>query len=486
MEHVDAPKPEPVSRRRRAFAGVGAGYCLAVALSMVPTVGCSALVDSSIDLSDGIDAGTGAGNLSCAKLGPTEDASAFVVGAILPFEGEYASIGLPMRNAVELAVIDINEWGGVGGGRQLAVVACDSSGNTDQALEAARYLVDGVGVPAIIGPAFSGAFIEVSTRVTIPANVLTISPSATTPSIKSLDDRNLAWRTAASDEFQGVAISDLVRTLGYTDIVVMGKGDAYGRGLLNQVNLNLGQSLSEDHYFGSEYDDPGNQTNPDFSGPIDAALEAIRLPDVVLLLGTSEVADLMRLFEANLPAGTSSTSLPQYIFADGGKVDETLAQISTNLTLKDRIRGTEPDHQNPELYRRFSLSYDQRFGSTPGIYTTNSYDAAYLLAFSAMRAGAMAGGPELAAALGAMSSGTKVSARPEEIADARTRLEAGESIDFSGVSGPLDFDASGEAPANVSLWKIGTQTNGTLRFDPTPAGSYVIGSDGKGSWTLAE
>lgn len=428
---------------------------------------------------------------ACAtRIGPVGEPDVVTFGAVLPVQGEFSSIGIPMQNALELALTDINDAGGLGNGRRLGIVVCDSSGSRDQGLEVANYLVDVIGVPLIIGPAFSGIFIDVSTQITAPAGVMTLSPSATSPVIGGLDDDGLAWRTAASDEFQGVAISDLVRARGFGRVIALGKADAYGRGLLGQVNSNLGTTLNETSYASAEYADPGSVENPDFATPILEALAVIPSPDVVLLLGTNEVADLMRLFESQFETtGTATSARPRYVFADGGKVQENLDEVEGAPSLIDRIEGTEADHRAAPLYARFALAFQQRFRAAPGIYTSNSYDAVYLAAYGAMTLdGTTFDGRQLAASMARLvdGSGASIDAGPAGVGQARMRLMSGGSIDYNGVSGRLDFDlARGEAPANVSLWQIGRGTTGALRFSPTPAGSYVIREDGRGEWTLA-
>jgi branched-chain amino acid transport system substrate-binding protein len=53
--------------------------------------------------------------------------------------------------------------------------------------------------------------IRTTTDVTIPAGVLALSPSATSPAITGLNDRGLVWRTAPSDEIQAEALAKLLQ-----------------------------------------------------------------------------------------------------------------------------------------------------------------------------------------------------------------------------------------------------------------------------------
>jgi branched-chain amino acid transport system substrate-binding protein len=59
-------------------------------------------------------------------------------------------------------------------------------------------------VSALIGPVCSGATIAQATSVAIPAGVVTLSVSASSPAISTLEEgTDLVFRTAASDAYQG-------------------------------------------------------------------------------------------------------------------------------------------------------------------------------------------------------------------------------------------------------------------------------------------
>src|SRR6187401_2559285 len=77
------------------------------------------------------------------------------IGALLPFTGDLSDFGQPMYDAMQLAVDQINEAGGVNG-QPVELVQGDDGTAPQQAVEEARRLVDVEGVSAIIGPAASG------------------------------------------------------------------------------------------------------------------------------------------------------------------------------------------------------------------------------------------------------------------------------------------------------------------------------------------
>lgn len=94
-----------------------------------------------------------------------------VVGAILSITGPYAPLGEPERNAIQIAVADVNASGGVNG-HPLQVTIVDDESKPDVAQQLATQLV-GQKVAAIIGSSISPTS-EAIARVANDAKVLHI------------------------------------------------------------------------------------------------------------------------------------------------------------------------------------------------------------------------------------------------------------------------------------------------------------------------
>jgi branched-chain amino acid transport system substrate-binding protein len=423
-------------------------------------------------------------NASCpSAVGPIERDGTVILGSIMPTTMGWDSLGRPIEQGMELAVQEINQTGGITGNRQIAIVQCDDAGNVTKGREVAQHLVD-LGVPVIFGPAFSGIFIEVTTQVTAPAGVMTMSPSATSPLIAGIEDQGLGWRTAANDTFQAVAIADLIRARGYRKIIALGKNDAYGNGLLNGVTNELSDELGEAGLFSRNYPDPGQVANPDYDTAVSEALVGMPAPDAVVLLGTTETIEIMKIFEEQITTSTTT----KYLFADGGRLDDTIEAITEDPTLLERIEGTEADHQSSTNYLAFARRFSNLFDVQPGIYGVNAYDGVYLAAYGlcTLPSTGRATGTDLAPTMAKLVTGRSIPAGFADFATARGILAAGGGIDYDGASGPLDFDlVTGEAPANVALWNVVDRAvppaAPDYRFDS--GGRYTIMS-GVGTWTF--
>ncbi|MEM1034548.1 MAG: ABC transporter substrate-binding protein [Myxococcota bacterium] len=460
----------------------------------------------------------------CSSVEPVTavaDDDAIIIGWMGALEGDFASIGVPIQQATRLAVEEFNDRasgglpGGAGGARRpLVLLSCHDLAD-ESGLRAARHLVDTVKVPAIVGPLFSSISLNVIGDVTIPAEVLTISPSATSPTFTDFPDDGLHWRTVPSDALQAVPLAALVSqvedrlradmTLMAGEdlrVVTVSNGGAYGQGLRDGLNdqvafngKSAAENLTDGNYTLLSYDDPAENSDVDLSGVVNEILRLEPPPHLVVALGTNEIIDregdqegIVSLLESQWASLPGTPPRPYYLFPDGGKVDELLALGEADTStppLAARVRGTAGSGaiDNPR-FEAFTLRYQSRFNASPGIYSENAYDALYLLAYGILAAGEGAlTGPFIASGLERMSDGPRVDTGPNNINATANALVGGGSIDYQGASGPLDFNnETGEAPSNIEVWCLGRNNQNEVVFDSSAqfyeaATDRVVGVD---------
>ena len=414
-------------------------------------------------------------------VGDARPDDALVLGAIFPLTGASASEGLPLAGAMELAATEFQSNANglpprVAGGpaRPIVVVECDDGGTVDGATRASRHLVGDLGVPAIVGGAFSGIAIKISTGVTIPGGTMLISPSATSVAITDLADQGLVWRTAPSDVLQAAALvgilsqieTDVRAAAGFTGdlrVAVLYKGDSYGGGLYGAFakDATFNQKAAVDNGAAFLDFDYGNPDDPASDAPkydaVGAKIAALQ-PHVIAIFGTEEVVTEI-LPRAELAAAGGPA--PRYLLADGARLSEIAQKVAADPTLRARIVGTSPGTNNAN-YKAFLDLYRSKIsdGTSPGVFgAAGAYDATYLLAYAAIAVGdAPITGASLAAAMGSLvpragAFPTKVGAA--QITKASTALQQGKQLDFDGASGPLDFDlTTGDALSDIQLWCV--------------------------------
>ncbi|MFO7585745.1 MAG: ABC transporter substrate-binding protein [Anaerolineales bacterium] len=158
------------------------------------------------------------------------------IGLIVYLEGEAMTInssGQPSLNGAELAVDQINASGGLrinGRSHPVELVVASTENDAEQAVAAARRLIEQEGVVALVGPQYSGDAIPVG-GIAEEAGIPMISGTSTNP--LTTENRRFVFRATFTDDLQAVALADLA----YSDLrarrvaVMYDQEDPYSSGL---------------------------------------------------------------------------------------------------------------------------------------------------------------------------------------------------------------------------------------------------------------
>ena len=422
-----------------------------------------------------------------------------LLASIIPASPPFDSITVPLQNAVQLAIEDYNRTTDLPGGKRVAWLACDDAGSPAKALAAAEHLTGTLKVPAIVGPVFSEQVIEVATKVTIPAGTFLITPSASSKQITNLADNDLVWRPISSDVYQSNALADRVLELAATRVAMLGKADAYGKGIISDVTKVLNPKLGA-KFKSFEYPDPVSKPPDEIMAEYAAILTNAwgpmgSHPDHVLIAGTSEAINLtlgtMLAWGAENPPATQ----PRFIVTHGAvpSMEDIVnsAPEGIKALLMPYVEGVAPDVLDPQNFAAFNIRYKIRFNDSDAITASSlGYDAALVTIFA--MAAIPQGDPVTGAAIAANMAklvdpmGTKVSFDDVDGTDllfikkAHNALVSTQTVDLKGVSGELAFDLeTGEVRTNVIGWglvpKMGMPTVPVLTalrvyvLDPPPS-----------------
>jgi branched-chain amino acid transport system substrate-binding protein len=199
----------------------------------------------------------------------------------------------------KLAIKEINAAGGVLG---QPVQWREGSDGADAKVAASQIAAHkAAGVQVLVGTSGSGVGTAVLPQV-VEAGMIMFSPSATAASLSTVDDKGFYFRTAPSDVLQARALADMIMRDGDRRVVLIGKNDAYGTGLVNGVKKELlGAGMAESAISTLLFDiesgkikDPGQLANL-------ARQTVTNKPDGVLVVGTTESAEMIKaLADANL------------------------------------------------------------------------------------------------------------------------------------------------------------------------------------------
>lgn len=123
------------------------------------------------------------------------------IGFLLPLSGTLSEFGSRMRNAADLPLRQLEQDPNV----ELTVETrvADTGSTVERGLQAGEELLS-AGYPAVVGPATSSLSMEAASQVFGAVESVACSPSATSPTITTVEDDDFVFRTAPSATFRGV------------------------------------------------------------------------------------------------------------------------------------------------------------------------------------------------------------------------------------------------------------------------------------------
>ncbi len=359
------------------------------------------------------------------------------IGLLLDFSGSPETSASRQRG-FELAIAQVNANGGVLG-RSVESVAADAPRDLDVALESARRFVEDEGVHAIVGPNSSAASLPIAEQVTGPAEIPTISPSATAPRLADAADDDFFFRTALSDTAQGPILAQLARDRGFTNVGLTYRDDPYGRGLAAAFEtawtgtiISVSIDTVETSYLAALRETAG------------AGAEAL----VVIDFGTAAQA----IVQEAIDAGVYS----QFLFADAAKRVRIAEEIGgEHLGGMYGTAGSPPPPS--EVGKEWDAAFAERYGDQPILtYVKETYDAAMAIMLAAEAAGSL-DGAAIRDRLRSIATppGETVYATPQGISDALRLLREGKEINFEGAGGTLDWDVNGDLlRGHIGIWRF--------------------------------
>jgi ABC-type branched-subunit amino acid transport system substrate-binding protein len=355
---------------------------------------------------------------------------------LLPETGQLQFLGPPMIAAVQMAVEDINEAGGVLG-NDVTLDGGDEAGDAGAAGSAVeRLLADGA--DAIIGAAASGMSLAVIDQIT-GSEVVQCSPSNTSPSFTDYDDGGYYFRTAPTDFLQGPVLAETMIGDGHTNIALMARADDYGQGFAEVTQDNI--------------DEAGGQVvdtiiyDPE-AASFDSEIQQVLAgdPDAVAIIGFDESAQIL---QGLIEAGAGPGDFPVY----GGESlrSSELPELVDpgNPNVLDGLKGTAPvSRADPEFVERLE-AFDESLTDT--LFAGEAYDCTIVIALAA----AAAGSDDPTDFVDEINAITQDGTECTSFQECLDLIEQGEDINYNGASGPLEFTDAGEPARGVyEIWEF--------------------------------
>ncbi len=316
-------------------------------------------------------------------------------------------IGLPMRQAAELAAEEINANGGVNG-KRLELVLRDDFSDPDSAVFVAGDLYNS-DVSAVVGHLFSGmtlAAAPVYNGGTDP--VVAISPSSSSPEVTDAGD--YTFRICPSDLAHGTTLAHWVRDrLHLTHGAVLYLNDEYGRGIrqtfVTEYTRLGGQLEAVYPYLGER---------PDVEPYLDRLAKGDRPEFIVVAGNRSEAEEILR------QSRKRGLTMP-VLGGDGLEGIQDAGALAEGVYLSSPYFPSIPSPPNRRFVEAFRRKYPDT--GTPNQPAAAAYDAVYLLRDVIAKVG-----PKRAAVRRALAGVGSVSAP------------------YDGVTGTIAFDGNGDVP----------------------------------------
>jgi ABC-type branched-subunit amino acid transport system substrate-binding protein len=329
--------------------------------------------------------------------------------------------------------------GGGGGGLEIDAQVEDTATDPSTGVSAANSLVND-GYPFVCGSASSGVNVPVSEDALIPNEVVGCSPSSTALSVTNLEDDDYIFRTAPSDRLQGRVMAQVAaeRLDGGAAATLYVNND-YGQQLSNRFS-----NVFEDAFDGTVQAQVAyNQGESSYTSVIQDAIADG--PDVLNVIGYPE--DGAQLFRDYYAQASGDIDI---IVPDGLRDAALPGQVGNDMA---NVIGTAPAAGGPNQ-EAFTSKYEDEYGESPGVFTSQSYDSVAI----GILANAAAGENSGTAVRDQMRNianpdGTTVG--PQNFVEGVEMAADGENINYQGASSATNFDQNGDpASAAYAVWEF--------------------------------
>lgn len=300
----------------------------------------------------------------------SKDKGTIKIGVNVELTGEAAVYGQPEKKAIELAVKEINDAGGILG-KQVEAIYYDTKTDGAESTSNVTKLATEDKVVAIIGAAISGttmAAAPVANQYMVP--MLTPSGSNAKVTNDGTTVYPYVYRACFIDPFQGVVIANFSSTeLGATKAAVIGSSSSdYAKDLAtifaDQFVKNGGTVVAEEYYTDTDTDFNAILTKLQNAGEFDVLFIADYAVRAGLIIGQARTAGIM------VPiVGPDGFESPDLVALAGGADKVNDIYFSTHFSTLSEDQAVKD----------FIAAYTASAGSAPSALSALAYDAVYML-----------------------------------------------------------------------------------------------------------
>ncbi len=341
-------------------------------------------------------------SLVCTATSVASDTIKFAV--VGPMTGDGAAMGIHEKNAVQIAVDEINASGGVNG-KKLAFIVGDDDQNPNLATVLAQKVTSDKDVLFAVGHINSSCSIA-ALPIYEKAQMALISGSNTNVQLTKMGHHNY-FRICTPDNIIVAEIAKLgIKEFGIKRPALVWENSDYGKGLRDDLAKTIKEEglelQAEATYL------PG--VDRDFSAHITKFKG--KNVDCVYLLGTYTAAGLF-LKQAQ------TLGLKALMIGSSGMASEKVVDIAGKKAAEGFVVVT-PYNPNDErtMQAKFNAEYQKRFNEKPTEWSSHAYDIVYVVKQAIEKGGT----------------------------DRAKLIQTLRDVEYSGITGDIKFDKNGDVP----------------------------------------
>ncbi len=371
---------------------------------------------------------------------PPSTACEVKFGLLLSLTGDLGDLGKAQLPAVDIAVKEINDAGGILGCK-LTVMTEDDESTAEGAVKGANKLVLTDGAITLLGP---NSLDMVSLLDFARTNKVPIMTHWGGTVKLDTEGGDYVFRDALSDSFAGIATAKFLIDQGYKTAANMYENSESPQS--NAVTMKKAFEAAGGKVVADVAYNPGQAS---YQAELAKVFE--NKPEIVLLsAGTDSATTIMREWYRGNYGG-------KWILGSDLGANEVVSGIGADI-MAGQYGQAGADDVNSPSYKRYQELWKAATGSdTVAPYSSPLYDAFILEA--------------LAIAIGGKADGETINANMKKVATGETQclsyaeclaaVKAGKTIRYMGVSGPLQFNKYNNVVAPWSIliaegdgWKV--------------------------------
>lgn len=362
------------------------------------------------------------------------------IGILMDITGPIANFIPPLQNAVNLAVKQVNASGGLLDGNAVAVFG-DTTGSAQGSVDAVGKLANIENVPVIMGALMSGTTIAAAEAVSIPAGIVQISPTATSPAMTAIKDNDLVFRIVPSDNYQGDVLAKMVLEEGIKKVAVTYVNNDYGVGI-GQTFMEAYKKLGGEIVAEVKHEEKKDSYRSELATLAKGGGEALV---VVAYAGDSGGKIVKQAIEGGL--------FTRFIGTDGLRDELLIKDVGADALKTSFFSSPTSPADNPAqktLHDAFNAEHTE---GADKAFVDQTYDATMLAMLAVEKAGS-ADRAKIAAALREVASAPGEKVGPGDWAKAKALIKEGKDIDYDGAGGAYDFDANGDVTGYIGKFVV--------------------------------